>query len=249
MSRNPSRSSGKKPAKSAPEHDARPETPSEPDPATLAAQLAALQEFERVVDEMRQSGSQLLNARAADILGDPATAEWSLFRRHVDDLRPLERLASAAPIAPDGRQDPVLIDQITRRNVWLSGLPRWDDFQKYVARERLSGPLAEVVIELESRLVSKLDRTPAKVGRLSFADAVATLIRPVVSGANEERDRFIYDRYMAGNPLKAIMTEVNSHSDWTELGSADAVRKAMTRYCKLHQIDIPRRKRLRNRHD
>jgi hypothetical protein len=245
----PRRRRRKSSGKASPKHDALPERPPELDPETLAARERALDDFRRQVAEMRESGDRLLNARAADYLGDPADATWGSFARNVHDLRQLEGLAQAAPISTDGRQDPVLIDRILRRNQWLSDLPRWGDLQKYVARERLRGHLADVVMELESRLVEKLDQTPRDVALLPFARAVAVLIDPAISSGNEERDRYIYDRYKDGIKLRLIRTEVNGKLGCTHLGSEDAVLKAMRRFCKRHKINVPTRKQKRTRQD
>jgi hypothetical protein len=76
----------------------------------------------------------------------------------------------------------------------------------------------------------------------------------VVSSPNDERDRYIYEQFLAGIPLKAIADAVNKRVGWNHfaddpLGKVDAARKAMARYCKRHQLDIPTRYQKRNRQD
>ena len=102
------------------------------------------------------------------------------------------------------------------------------------------------------------DRTrddPAKPAVLIKAlEAITALLDQVhvpviVPSDNDERDRYIYEQYLAGVPLKKIVNAVNARAGCVELGSDDAVRKAMIRYCNKHRLQIPSRKLRRNRQD
>jgi hypothetical protein len=72
--------------------------------------------------------------------------------------------------------------------------------------------------------------------------------RAIQPNANEDRDRYIYEQYRQGAPLKVIVAEVNDNPNWEHFNNddprlrTDAVLKAKDRYCKRHGLEVPVRK-------
>jgi hypothetical protein len=65
------------------------------------------------------------------------------------------------------------------------------------------------------------------------------------TSTNESRDQFIFDQYKSGHSLKKIRERINQTNGWSRLGTDVAIRNAINRYCKRHQVDVPTRKRWR----
>jgi hypothetical protein len=102
-------------------------------------------------------------------------------------------------------------------------------------------------------------RTPeayerARIAHHFVSDALSRLYGelwklPKTRSANEARDRYIFEEYEKGTPLKKIQEKVNSTEGWGRLSSETAVLNARSRFCERYRIDTPRRKRSRNKRD
>jgi hypothetical protein len=93
----------------------------------------------------------------------------------------------------------------------------------------------------------------ARIAHHFVSDALSRLYGelwnlPKTGSANEARDRFIFEEYDNGTPLKKIQEKVIAKG-WGRLGSETAVRNALERYCERNKIDIPTRKQKRNKRD
>jgi hypothetical protein len=71
--------------------------------------------------------------------------------------------------------------------------------------------------------------------------------RQALPSYNEKRDRFIFEKYRAGDKLSTIRKAVNNTPGWRKLSTDTGVTRAMERYCKAQKIDVPTRKPRRNR--
>jgi hypothetical protein len=63
------------------------------------------------------------------------------------------------------------------------------------------------------------------------------------SNSNDERDEFIYRRFLEGMTYDGIMRDLNHHRGWAKLGSATAVRKALERFCERRDLRVPSRRK------
>jgi hypothetical protein len=63
--------------------------------------------------------------------------------------------------------------------------------------------------------------------------------------ATEERDKYIYDEYCNGVPLKNIASALSKHSDWEQIASKQGIRAVVQRYTDRHGLPPlpPRRSR------
>jgi len=64
--------------------------------------------------------------------------------------------------------------------------------------------------------------------------------RKRAKGQNEERDRWIYDRCLAGESYKSIVNALNQQSEeWGEIVSPQGIYQAAKHYAERHDLDLP----------
>ena len=56
----------------------------------------------------------------------------------------------------------------------------------------------------------------------------------------EERNRFIYEEWPKGTPVKTIRAEVNKHPDWDPIETDNGIKAAAGRYARVHDLPPPR---------
>ena len=66
--------------------------------------------------------------------------------------------------------------------------------------------------------------------------------RPAVP-LNEDRDRFVYERFEARDSLAAIRTAVNEHPEWERIESDGYVSKIVRRFAESHGLPVTSRRR------
>ena len=90
----------------------------------------------------------------------------------------------------------------------------------------------------------KMERTLAKalliIYRIDDAGRLAMKEQAALS-PKDARNKFAYERYMAGDTYKQIRLGIAKHPEWEQFSSDAAVRGAIAAWAKIIGVDIPKR--------
>jgi hypothetical protein len=85
----------------------------------------------------------------------------------------------------------------------------------------------------------------AKAAELRAALGGVAVVQKMRDPATEARDRYIYDRVMAGVPHKDTMKAVNGHVGWRKVGSPEGIKDRAVAYADRHGLTRPKPRRTR----
>ena len=92
--------------------------------------------------------------------------------------------------------------------------------------------------------IAQMDIDPFQASSLTIDRAIAQAKQIKAlnkKNPNQARDKWLYDQYSKGTPLKQIVTALKDRPQWNRISSEAGIGQAAQRYAKENRLPVPRR--------